>query len=160
MEYQKLIAERHSVRRFQDREVPREIVDRLIEEALTAPSSKNTKSSEFMVIEDPDTILALSQMRTSGSAFVKDAKAAVVVLGDSRKTDLWEVNCAISATFLQLSAVEHGLGSCWVHIAGRQRSKDGSIPGNAEDYVRKLLGIEEDMRILCLVALGYEAPVA
>ena len=88
------------------------------------------------------------------------AKAAIVVLGDSRKTDLWEVNCAISATFLQLSAVEHGLGSCWVHIAGRQRSKDGSIPGNAEDYVRKLLGIEENMRILCLIALGYEAPVA
>lgn len=156
MEYKELIAARHSVRRFQDVEVPREIIDRMIEEALTAPSSKNTKSSAFMVVEDPDTILALSQMRTSGSPFMKAAKAAVVVMGDTTKTDLWEVNCAISTTFLQLSAVEHGLGSCWVHVRGRERSKDGSIPGNAEDYVRELLGIRPEFGILCVVALGYE----
>lgn len=166
MEYQELIAARHSVRRFEDREVPREIIDKIIEEATTAPSSKNTKSSEFVVVEDHDTIVALSEMRESGSTFMKNAPAVIVVLGNKEKTDLWEVNCAISTTFLQLSAVEHGLGSCWVHVNGRVRSKYAADPdpevrkghpeGMAEDYVRELLGIRPEFGILCAVALGYE----
>ncbi|MCQ2136833.1 MAG: nitroreductase family protein [Bacteroidales bacterium] len=156
MEYSQIIQERHSVRHFQDKEVERELVDRIVQEAMTAPSSKNSKSSAFMIIEDADTLEALSQMRTFGSALIKGAKAAVVVLGDESKTDLWRENCAISATFLQLSAVNAGLGSCWVHVNGRVRSADGSVPGQAEDYVRELLGIKEGMRVLCVIALGYE----
>ena len=144
---------RHSVRRFAGREVPRELIETLIAEARTAPSSKNSKSTEFLIIEDPDTLLALSQMRESGSAFVRDAAAAIVVLGDTTKTDLWQINCSISTTILQLSAVEHGLGSCWVHVNGRVRSKTEG--GSAEEYVRELLGVKAEYGILCLVALGY-----
>lgn len=156
MEFNEVIAARHSVRHFEDREVPRELIDAIIEQAETAPSSKNTKSTGFLVVEDPDTIAALSEMRTSGSSFMKEAKAAIVVAGDTTKTDLYEVNSTVSTTFIQLAAVNCGLGSCWVQVAGRPRSKDGSVPGNAEDYVKELLGIPEHMSVLCVVALGYE----
>lgn len=156
MEFNDIIAARHSVRRFEDKEVSRELIDIIINQAQTAPSSKNTKSSAFMIIEDADTLEALSQMRSFGSALIKGAKAAIVVLGDESKTDLWRENCAISATFIQLSAVNLGLGSCWVHVNGRVRSSDGSVPGLAEDYVRELLGVRDGMRIHCVVALGYE----
>lgn len=161
-----MLAARHSVRKFEDREVPREIIDEILEEAQLAPSSKNTKSSAFMVVEDPDTIAAISEMRESGSTFVKGAPAVIVVLGDKTKTDLWEVNCSISTTYILLSAVEHGLGSCWVQVGGRPRSKYAADPdpavraehpqGSAEDYVRELLGIKPEFGILCVVALGYE----
>ncbi len=157
MEFNDVIAARHSVRHFADKEVPRELVDAILIQAESAPSSRHSKSSAFLVVEDPDTILALSEMRTSGSSFMKDAKTAIVVMGDNSKTDLAEVNAAISATFIQLSAVNLGLGSCWVQVAGRPRSKDGSVPGGAEDYVRELLGVPEQMGILCVIALGYEA---
>ncbi len=157
MNYNDVIAARHSVRRFQDKEVARDLIDAMILQAQTAPSSKNTKSSAFLVVDDPDTIVALSEMRTSGSTFMKGAKAAIVVMGDTTKTDLYEVNSAISATILQLSAVNLGLGSCWVQVAGRPRSKDGRVPGLAEDYVRELLGIPEHLSVLCVLALGYEA---
>lgn len=156
MNFNDVIAARHSVRHFEDREVPRELLDAIILQAQSAPSSKNTRSSAFLVVEEPDTLLALSQMRTSGSAFMKDSKAAIVVLGDTSKTDLYEVNSSISATFIQLSAVNLGLGSCWVQVAGRPRSKDGSVPGTAEEYVRELLGIPDYMSVLCVIALGYE----
>lgn len=155
MEFNEVIAARHSVRKFTDEEIPRTKIDAILDIAQTAPSSKNCRSSAFMVVDDPDTIVALSQMRTGGSAFMKDAKAVIVVLGDESKTDLWRENCSISATFIQLAAVNEGLGSTWVHVNGRPRSKDGSIPGLAEDYVRELLGVKEGMRILCAVALGY-----
>ena len=158
MEFNDVILKRHSVRHYTDQPVERELIDQLIAVAQTAPSSKNCKSSAFMVIDDPDTIRALSQMRTSGCAFMDKAPVVIVVLGDSELSDMWVENSSISATFLQLAATANGLGSCWVQVRGRERSKDGSVPGTAEEYVKQLLGIVDGMSVLCLIALGYEAP--
>ena len=155
MEFLDVIDKRHSVRKFADRPVEREILDALISVAQKAPSSRNCKSSAFMVVEDRDTLAAISEMRDSGSAFVKDAPAAIVVMGDETKTDLWVDNCAISATFLQLAAPAMDLCSCWVHVNGRPRSKSDASLGDAETYLRELLGIKDGMRVLCVVAVGY-----
>lgn len=156
MEFLEVIQKRHSVRKFTDQPVDREIIDAIIDIAQTAPSSKNTKSSAFMVIEDPDTLKALSEMRERGSAFMAGAQAAIVVMGDSSKADLWVENASISATFIQLAATALDLGSCWVHVNGRPRSKEDASLGTAEDYVKELLGIKDGYRVLCIIALGYE----
>lgn len=156
MEFKDIVALRHSVRKFTDEPVERGIIDEMIMEAMSAPSSKNTRSTGFMIIDDKSLLEAVSQMRESGSSFLKDAAAAIVVLGDPEKTDLWVDNAAISTTFLMLSAVDKGLGSCWVHVNGRPRSKTDSSKGMAEDYLRELLGIKDNMKVLCVLALGYE----
>lgn len=158
MEYLDVLAARHSVRKFTDEAIPREQIDEMIEEARLAPSSRNSKSTGFMIVEDASTLEALSQMRDYGSGLLAGAKAAIVVLGDTTKTDLWVENCSISATYLMLSAAAKGIGSCWVHVNGRPRVKVDPTQGGAEDYVRGLLGIKEEMRPLCIIALGYEAP--
>ena len=159
MEFKEIIARRHSVRKFTDQPVEREIIDEMIAEAMTAPSSRNTRSTGFMIVEDKSLLEAISEMRESGSAFVKDAAAAIVVLGDAEKTDLWVDNASISTTFLMLSAVDKGLGSCWVHVNGRPRSKTDASKGMAEDYLRELLGIKDNMKVLCVLALGYESEI-
>lgn len=157
MEFKELIAARHSVRKFMDKAVDRALIDEIIEDAMTAPSSKNTRSTGYMVIDDKSTLEAISEMRSSGSSFVAGAPAAIIVLGDADKTDLWVDNASISTTYLMLSAVDRGLGSCWVHVNGRPRSKTDASLGTAEDYLRNLLGIKDNMRVLCVLALGYEA---
>lgn len=157
MEFKELIAARHSVRKFTDKAVDRALIDEIIEDAMTAPSSKNTRSTGYMVIDDKSTLEAISEMRSSGSSFVAGAPAAIVVLGDADKTDLWVDNASISTTYLMLAAVDKGLGSCWVHVNGRPRSKTDASMGTAEDYLRELLGIKDNMRVLCVLALGYEA---
>lgn len=157
MEFKELIAARHSVRKFTDKAVDRALIDEIIEDAMTAPSSKNSRSTGYMVIDDKSTLEAISEMRSSGSAFVAGAPAAIVVLGDADKTDLWVDNASISTTYLMLAAVDRGLGSCWVHVNGRPRSKADASLGTAEDYLRELLGIKDNMRVLCVLALGYEA---
>ncbi len=159
MEFKEIIARRHSVRKFTDQPVEREIIDEMIAEAMTAPSSRNTRSTGFMIVEDKSLLEAIAEMRESGSAFVKDAAAAIVVLGDAEKTDLWVDNASISTTFLMLSAVDKGLGSCWVHVNGRPRSKTDASKGMAEDYLRELLGIKDNMKVLCVLALGYESEI-
>lgn len=152
-----ILARRRSVRKFTDRKVERGVIDVLVKAAMSAPSSKNTRSTRLMIVDKPQMLEDISQMRDFGSSFLKDAPLAVVVLGDTALTDLWVDNCAISATILQLSAEEQGLGSCWVHVNGRPRKKDEPDKGTASDYLRLILPIPESWSPLCVIALGYAA---
>ena len=155
MEFKELIAKRRSVRKFTDREVPREVVDRILAEALSAPSARNTRTTRFLVVDDPVLVARMAEMRDYGSAFMKGAPLAFVVLGDTSKSDLWRENAAISATLLQLACVDEGLASCWVHVDGRPRRKDDPEGERAADYLRTFLPIPEGCEPLCAVALGY-----
>ena len=155
MDFLEVIEKRRSVRKYSDRPVEKEILDAIVNVALTAPSSRNCKSSAFMIVEDRDTLDALSQMRDYGSGLIAGAPAAIVVLGDETKTDLWVDNCAISATFVQLAVTAMDLVSCWVHINGRPCVRLEPEGAKAEDYVRNLLGIKEGMRPYCAIAIGY-----
>ena len=159
MDFLEVIDKRHSVRKYADRPVERELLDAIVRVAQTAPSSRNTKSSSFIIIEDKDTLDALSQMRDSGSALISGAQAAIIVLGDTSKTDLWVDNCAISATFVQLAVTSMDLASCWIHINGRLCLKDEPDGRKSDDYVRELLGIREGLRPYCAVAIGYPEEV-
>ena len=155
MDFLEVIEKRRSVRKYSDRPVEKEVLDAIVKVAQTAPSSRNCKSSAFMIIEDKDTLEALSQMRDSGSGLLVGAPAAVVVMGDQTKTDLWGDNCAISATFVQLAVTAMDLVSCWVHVNGRPRLKADPEGATAEDYVTELLGIKDGLRPYCVVAIGY-----
>ena len=155
MDFLEVIEKRHSVRKYSDKPVDKEILDAIIRVAQTAPSSRNSKSSAFMIVEDKDTLNALSQMRDYGSALISGAQAAIVVMGDETKTDLWVDNCAISATFIQLAVTAMDLASCWVHCNGRTRVHGEQNGAMAEDYVRELLGVKDDYRIYCIIDIGY-----
>lgn len=155
MDFLEVIDKRHSVRKYSDQPVDREILDAIVRVAQTAPSSRNSHSSSFVIVEDRDTLDALSQMRDYGSALLKGAPAAVIVLGDTTKTDLWVDNCAISATFLQLAVTSMDLVSCWVHINGRPCLKDDPEGPKAVDYVSELLGIKDGLVPYCCIAIGH-----
>ena len=155
MEFKELIAKRRSVRKFTDREVPREVVDRILAEALSAPSARNTRTTRFLVVDDPALVARMAEMRDYGSAFLKGAPLAVLVLGDTSASDLWRENAAISATVLQLACVDEGLASCWVHVNGRPRRKDAPDGERAADYLRTFLPVPDGCEPLCAIALGY-----
>lgn len=155
MEFKDLIAKRRSIRKYDARPVPQEVVDRLIDATLTAPSSRNSRSTHLMVIDDPKVIEQMAAMRDYGSAFMKNAPLAIVVMGDTSVTDKWLVNASISATMLLLACVEEGLGSCWVHVDGSLCFKDQPDGPKADEYLRKLLPIPDHFNILCAVAIGY-----
>lgn len=155
MEFKELIAKRRSVRKFTDREVPREVVDRILAEALSAPSARNTRTTRFLVVDDPVLVARMAEMRDYGSAFLKGAPLAVLVLGDTSASDLWRENAAISATVLQLACVDEGLASCWVHVNGRPRRKDTPDGERAADYLRTFLPVPDGCEPLCAIALGY-----
>ena len=98
MEFKTLLEKRRSVRKFAPTAVPSEVVDRLLAETLGAPSSRNSRSTRLLVVDDPEVVARMASMRDYGSAFMKGAPLAIVVLGDTACSDLWRINAAISAT--------------------------------------------------------------
>ena len=89
MEFKELIEKRRSIRKFSERAVPREVVDRILHETLSAPSARNTRTTRLVVVDDPVLVARMADMRDYGSAFMKGAPLAIVVLGDTTKSDLW-----------------------------------------------------------------------
>ena len=155
MELKKILEKRRSTRKFLDRKVEQDKLQRIADMALTAPSSRNSRSTRLMIIDKKEDLEHISTMRDYGAAFVKNAAAAILVMGDKSKSDLWLDNCVITATILQLAVVDEGLASCWVHVNDRPVKKDEPEGEKADDYLRRELQIPSRYGILCAVALGY-----
>ena len=155
MEFKEILEARRSTRKFLPRKVEHDKLQRIVDMALKAPSSRNTRSTRLLVVDKPEQLEAIASMRDYGSAFVKDAPAAIIVAGDRDASDLWLDNCAITATTLLMAAVDEGLAACWVHVNDRPCLKAQPDGRKADDYLRSALPIPERYGILCAVALGY-----
>lgn len=155
MEFKELAFNRRSVRKFLDRKVEKEVIDRILDITFTSPSSKNLRTTRIAVVEDRELLEGIVGMRSSGTSFVKDAPMAFVVMGDAEATDMWDVNCCISATVLQFAAESQGLGSCWVQVKGRPNHEDHPEGKTAEEYLYELMPQLKPYRIMCVVAAGY-----
>lgn len=156
MDFFEMLSTRRSIRHFNSEPVSEEDIAKILSAAIDAPSSKNTRSSGFIVVKNTDVIHRIAGMRDYGSAFIEKAPLVIMVTGDTSKTDLWQVNSAISATYIQLAAEALNLGNCWVHIHGRFHKQDEPDGINAEEYLRTFLSIAPDIRILCAIAIGHK----
>lgn len=146
-----LLRRRRSIRRYTDEAIEPEKLTLLIKAALLAPSSRNLRPWEFIVVDDPIILQELAASKQHGSSFLKDAALGVVVIADPRKCDVWIEDASIAALILHLTAESLNLGSCWIQI--RERDHDASC--TAEEHVKNCLNIPEDYKVECIVAIGY-----
>ena len=148
-----LLKQRRTSRVFTDELIYKEAVCNLMKAALMSPSGPRINPWEFILVEDKAVLKALSKSKEHGAGLLEGAAMAVVVLGDTTKTDVWIEDCSIATIILQLAAEDLGLGSCWVQIR-RRKDADGNV---AEDNVRSLLNIPAHYAVLSIVALGHKA---
>jgi len=151
--FQKLISARRSIRRFLDRPVEPEKIDLLMEAALRAPSSRGLRPWEFVVVDDRSQLAELAACKPHGAGFLARAPLGIVVCADPEQCDVWVEDCAIAVTFIQLMAVELGLGSCWIQV--RKRAHAGGSP--ARDHIVRHLGLPDRLEVEAMVAVGYPA---
>ena len=156
MDFKEVVKKRRSTRRYTGQPVEKEKLQRAMELALRAPSSKNTRSTRLMAVTDLKRVHELGKLRDWGSSLLEEAGAAIVVLGDEAASPMWETNAAIMATLLQLALVDEGLATCWVHLGDYLTLKDVPDSQRSEDYVKELLPeIPSDYRVLCVISIGY-----
>ncbi|NJE07161.1 NAD(P)H nitroreductase [Thermococcus sp. M39] len=152
MEFFEIVRKRRSIRRFQNKEVPDELIEKILEAAFYSPSSKNRRPWHFVVVKDRELIKKLAETRPAVK-FLETAPLAIVVCGDEQISSAWVYDCSIAAEHIQLAATALGLGACWGHIHERMHDEKKT----AEDYVRELLRIPKHIKILCIIGIGYPA---
>lgn len=148
-----LIRNRRSIRKYTSQPVDRQTLDLLVETLLRAPSSRNRQPWEFVVVDDPTTLLKLSVAKEHGSSFLREAALGIVICADSGQSDVWVEDCAIAAILVQMTAQSLGLGSCWIQIRHRQHNAHAS----SESYIRELLGIPASRRVASVISIGQPA---
>ena len=149
--FESLIIGRRSTRKFTEQQISPEEVQKLLQAALLAPTSKNSKSWEFVAIENKDMLKQLSVCKDSGGAFLEGCTLAIVVTGNKTITDIWIEDTSIAATYMQLQAEDLGIGSCWCHIRNRMLGEMSS-----EQYVCEMLNIPDNFGVLCIIGFGYK----
>lgn len=145
-----LLIKRRSIRRFNDELLQPEETEMILKAALLSPTSKNSHSWQFIVVDDKEMLEKLSRSKEHGSKFVADCALAVVVLGNPLVSDVWVEDASIASIAMQLQAEDIGIGSCWVQIRKRQHNEQ--IP--ADDYIRNLLEIPMPYEVLSIIAFG------
>jgi len=149
--FMELIQKRRSIRRFRPEPVEKEKIDRLLEAALRAPSSRGFNPWEFVVITDPETLKRLATAKPHGAGFFKGAPLGIVVCADPGKCDVWVEDASIAAIFIQLAAESMGLGSCWIQIRKRMHA-DGRT---SDEFVKEVLDLPGNLQVASFVAVGY-----
>ena len=147
METWDAIRTRRNVRRFSDREIPSEHLDRIVAAASLAPSSMNEQRWAFVVCRDRDRLRMLARSgRYAGH--VAGAAAAIAFLTPradevaERESIAFDLGQAVENAML--AAWELGIGSCHASVY-------------EEEVVRELLGHPADMVCDLLVSFGYPA---
>jgi nitroreductase len=80
MELAEAVRNRRSIRRFEDREVPREVVERILSVARWAPSGNNVQPWRFMIITERGRIEELSEAANQG--WIAASPMVMVCLAD------------------------------------------------------------------------------
>ncbi len=154
-----MILRRRSVRKYTGEPVPEEALEKVLKAGLASETSRNTYCWEFILVRDKEMLAKMAHFRLHSALMLEGADAAVVVLGNEEKTDVWTEDCSIAMAHMHLMADQLGLGSCW--IQGRLREcEDGSM--SSEEYLRGLLGFPRHMRLEAVLSLGMpvEHPAA
>lgn len=148
------LKERRSIRAYEARQVPEDVLEQVLAAGLYAPSGRGVQSTTMVVVQDPDVIGQLSRLNAGVMGVETDpfygAPTVVVVLADqSRPT--WVEDGSLVMGNLMNAAHALGLGSCWIH---RAREVFSSPEGQA---LLKQWGIPEGYAGVGHCILGYPA---
>lgn len=141
---------RRSYRKYAGPVLDGQLVKQIMEAGLISPTGDNKKTVELILITEKSLLKKLAAMRKFGTSMLAGAGAAIVVLVNTDKTDLWIEDGAIAAAYMHLAADALGMGSCWIQV----RARDTAEGGLFEDALKALLNILDHMRPLCMLSLG------
>lgn len=142
------IKTRRSIRKYKDKPVPDDVIDRLLEAGMMAPSAGNQQPWHFIVIKDRKLLDAVPDAHPY-SDMITQVPVAIMVCGDptlEKYKGFWVQDCAAATMNILLAAHAMGLASVWL----------GVYPaGDRVEGIKKLFGLPENIYPLSLLPIGY-----
>ncbi|MFC1997583.1 nitroreductase family protein [Chloroflexota bacterium] len=150
MEAFEAIHTRRSIREYQDKPVPEELVTEILKAAMASPSARNQQPWEFVVITDSELREKIPPI-SPFTQMIVDAPLAILVCGNLKietAQGYWVVDCSAATQNLLLAAHALGLGAVWTGVYPREERMDG---------LTELLNLPEYILPHSLVVIGYPA---
>lgn len=157
MKFLDLVKTRQSVRKYLDKPVEREKIERCLEAARLAPSASNSQPWSFIVVDDPKLKEAVAKetfsQLISFNHFSLQAPVLIILISERpgflnkvaeaiKDKQFSLIDIGITAEHLCLQAAEEGLGTC---MLGWFNEKE----------VKNLLNIPPSKRVELIITVGY-----
>ena len=145
MDFEKLIADRYSVRKFENRHLEQEMIDKILFAGHIAPTGCNFQPQRILVLNTDESIEKLKKYTKCHF----DAPTAMLVCCNNdeswvRKYDgalSSPVDAVIVTTHMMLEAHNIGIGTCWVmHFDPFKMKEEFNIPENIEPVALLVMG--------------------
>ena len=147
MDFFEVIKNRRSIRKYQDKSVEKEKLQKVLEAARLAPSAMNRQPYQLFVVTSKAVLAKLD----SACNQRWEAPIMIVMVSSPKEAwvrddgeEFWKADAAIAMNQVSLAAFAEGLGTCW-------------IAAFKENEVKEILGVASDSRIPFLSPLGYPA---
>lgn len=149
MEFQALIQQRYSCKKYSEKQVEPEKINAILQAGRLAPTAKNLQEQRIYVLQSEQALAAVDSVTPCRYG----APTVLAVAFDKNnvftfpggKRDSGVEDAAIVATHLMLAAADAGVDSCWLNYFD-------------PDKAARALGLPEHEELLMLLDLGYAAP--
>jgi nitroreductase len=163
-----LIKTRRSIREFEDKPVPQDIVEAILTDSCQAPSASNKRPWRFVVIHKTALIKRLSddskknllaRIAQDPNSTLKQYRdflvlpdfnvfynaPCLIIIAGQRKHKTLKVDCALCAAYLMFSAASRDLGTCWVDLGSDIR----------DPQLLDEIGMPDTHQIIAPIIIGY-----
>ena len=173
MDFRDVVRHRRMVRRFAQRPVPPEVIDRILDTGRRAPSAGFSQGLELLVLDTPETVTTFWET-TRDPRFGWDEEdlasgptVLILPLPDARRyldrysqpdkidfgmdeeanwpVRFWEIDAAMASMLILLAAVDEGLGAWFFGIAHGERE------------LLDRFDVPPPLRPIGIIGLGYRA---
>ena len=152
MEAMNNLLERRSIRKYKDTQVPDDLLDKVLEAGIYAPTGMNRQNVIMVAVRDKQTRDQMMKMNAAVMGSQNDpfygAPCVIVVLGNPEKYPVVE-NGSLVLGNLMNAAHALGLGSCWIH-----RAKQTFETEEGKELLRKW-GLKDTLVGIGNCILGY-----
>ncbi len=151
-EFIRTMMERRSTRSFKKQEIPRDILEQIVDAGRHAPSGRNRQLWQFTVVQNKDVMESLATVvgkALGNSSYDFYCPDTIIIVSCERDNPLgvYDASCALENIFL--AAHSMNIGSVWTHQIGMTcDNKD------VREYLTKI-GVPENHTVYGTAALGY-----
>jgi nitroreductase len=146
-----VIFSRRSIRAYLERKLEAEVLKKLLQAAMAAPTAANAQPWEFVVVDAPESLAELKAALPFGQY---NTPAAIVVCGNpdignnSAGKMYWVQDCSAAIENILIAAAGMGLGSVWLGVYPLE---------SRVEAIRKVLNMPATVTPLGVVYVGYPA---
>lgn len=145
MDILSLLKYRRSIRLYQERPVPKELLLQILEAGRWAPTGANLQPWHFIVVTDPETRREMGKVARFffiKSSHVEKAPVILVLGFDQRKGKYGRYDVTLAGGNMMTMAQSLGLGTCWIGAFDERK-------------VKEILRIPDPIEVIALITLGY-----